>query len=154
MQEPYTILIADRNPHVRKLLQREMTAEGYRVRLADNAGEVLKWAFHQEPLNMIIVDPDLPGADEKKMLRHLLDRIPALPVIVHSYPSEFNNGVNHLDDVVFVQKGGSSIERLKQVVSDARREVAVHKKKGLKCGHPADGFAGHSQTERNQRDEQ
>jgi DNA-binding NtrC family response regulator len=129
VKEPFTILIADRNPHVRKLLQREMIAEGYRVRLADNAGEVLKWAFHQEPLNMIIVDPDLPGADEKKMLHHLLDRIPALPMVVHSYPSEFNNGLNAMDDVVFVQKGGSSIERLKQVVNETRLELSGHKKK-------------------------
>jgi DNA-binding NtrC family response regulator len=149
LQEPFTILIADRNPHVRKLLQREMTAEGYRVRLADNAGEVLKWAFHQEPLNMIIVDPDLPGADEKKMLRHLLDRIPALPVVVHSYPSEINNSLNNMDDIVFVQKGGSSVERLKQVIHDTRLELSIHKKKGLKCGHPADGIAEQSGTERN-----
>ena len=71
---------------------------------------------------MIIVDPDLPGADEKKMLHHLLDRIPALPMVVHSYPSEFNNGLNAMDDVVFVQKGGSSVERLKQVVNETRLE--------------------------------
>jgi len=67
---------------------------------------------------MIIVDPELPGADEKKMLHHLMDRIPALPVVVHSYPSEYNNGLKEMNDIVFVQKGGSSIERLKQVVNE------------------------------------
>ncbi len=148
MKEPFTILIGDRNPHVRKLLLREMTAEGYRVRLADNAGEVLKWAFHQEPLNMIIVDPDIPGADEKKMLRHLLDRIPALPVVVHSYPSEIDNGLNNMDDIVFVQKGGSSVERLKQVINNTRRELSICPQKALKCDPSADAAAEQSKTGR------
>ena len=35
VQKTSTILIADRNPHVRSFLQREMGREGYRVRLAE-----------------------------------------------------------------------------------------------------------------------
>ena len=116
MDKSFTLLIADRNPHVRKLLHREMTAAGYRVRLADNAREVLKWAFHQEPLDLIILDPDLPDADEVQMLKHLLDRVPALPVIVHTYPTEYEGCAKDSKDFVFVEKKGSSVERLKQVV--------------------------------------
>jgi DNA-binding NtrC family response regulator len=123
VKENFTILIADRNPHVRQLLQREMTAEGYRVRLAYSVDEVLKWAYHQDPLNLIIVDPDLPGADEKKMLPHLLDRIPALPVVVHAYFLEDHNGLDELNDLIFVKKGGSSIERLKQVARETRLKL-------------------------------
>ncbi len=81
MEKDFTILIADRNSHVRTFLQREMTAAGYRTRLAENAREVLKWAFQSEPLDLIILDPDLPDADEAHMLEHLLDRIPRLPVV-------------------------------------------------------------------------
>ena len=92
MKKDFTLLIADRNPHVRTFLQREMTAAGYRVRLADNGREVLKWAFQGEPLDMIILDPDLPDADETHMLEHLLDRIPMLPVIMHTYLSEYDSG--------------------------------------------------------------
>jgi len=114
----FTLLIADRNPHVRKFLQREMTAAGYRVQLADNAHEVIKKAFRREPLDLVILDPDLPDADESQMLHHLLNRVPALPVVVHTYASEYGDAFKDMEELFFVEKGGSSVERLKQVVYD------------------------------------
>ena len=116
METNFTLLIADRNPHVRKFLQREMTAAGYRVQLADTAREVLKWAFHREPLDLVILDPDLSDADESHMLQHLLNRVPALPVVVHTYASEYGDAFKNMEELFFVEKRGSSVERLKQVV--------------------------------------
>lgn len=68
MKKDFTILIADRNRNVRKFLQREMTSAGYRVRLAENAHEVIKWTFHHDPLDLIILDPDFPDSDESRIL--------------------------------------------------------------------------------------
>jgi DNA-binding NtrC family response regulator len=119
VKKNFTILIADRNPHVRVFLKREMMAAGYQVRLAENAREVLKWAFGGEPLDLIILDPDLPDADETYVLEHLLDRIPLLPVIVHTYLSENESDSKDMGEVIFVEKRGSSVERLKQVVHEA-----------------------------------
>ena len=96
-----------------------MTAAGYRILLAENAHEVLKLAFQGKPLDMIILDPDLPDADETHMLQHLLDRVPVLPIVVHTYPVENENGSKGMNGVVFVEKKGSSVERLKQVVYEA-----------------------------------
>ena len=118
MKKNFTLLIADRNPHVRTLLQREMTAAGYRVRVADKGREVLKLAFQGEPLDLIILDPDLPDADESNVLEHLLDRIPVLPVVLHTYSSEHRSNFKNMNEVIFVEKRGSSIERLKQVVHE------------------------------------
>ena len=118
MHKMFTILIADRNPHVRKLLERELRAEGYQVRLAENAREVFKWTFHHEPLHLIILDPDHPDADDVSILEKLLDRIPALPVVVHTYPSDYEKDSKDMNDVVFVEKRGSSVERLLQVVHE------------------------------------
>ncbi len=118
MKKNFTILIADRNPHVRMFLQREMTAAGYRVRLADTGREVLKRAFQGEPLDLIILDPDLPDADEAHVLEHLLDRIPVLPVVVHTYALEYGDVSKDRDCLFFVEKRGSSVERLKQVVHE------------------------------------
>ena len=122
MKKNYTILIVDRNPHVRKFLQREMAAAGYRVRLADNARKVLKWAFQREPLDLVILDPDLPGADDAQVLQHLLDRNPMLPVVVHTCASEYGISLKGKKKVVFVEKTGRSVERLKQVVSESLGE--------------------------------
>ena len=118
MKQEFTLLIADRNPHVRMFLQREMTAAGYQVGLADTGREVLKRAFQGEPLDLIILDPDLPDADETQVLEHLLDRIPVLPVVVHTYPPENESDSKDMNDVIFVEKKGSSVERLKQVVDE------------------------------------
>jgi len=118
MKEKFTLLIADRNSHVRRFLQREMTAAGYQVQLAESAGQVLQCAFLHEPLDLIIIDPDLPGDEDANLLQRLMDRVPALPVIVHSYPAEYANSAAHPEKVVFVEKRGSSIERLKQVVQE------------------------------------
>jgi len=112
----FTLLIADRNPHVRKFLQREMTAAGYRVQLADNAHEVIKWAFSREPFDLVILDPDLPDADESQILQHLLNRVPPLPVVLHTYAPESGECFEDMEGLFFVEKKGSSVERLKQVV--------------------------------------
>ncbi|MBW2615230.1 MAG: response regulator [Deltaproteobacteria bacterium] len=115
MEKEFTILIADRNRHVRELLKREMMAEGYRVRLAKNGREVLEQAYHHEPLDLLILDLDLPDAGEVAILESIEDRIPTLPVVVHSFLSDSANNRAVLSTAVFVEKKGSSIETLKKV---------------------------------------
>jgi len=58
-------------------------AEGYGVQLAKNVQEVLKKVYHTEALDLLILDPDLPGTDKLFLLKKLQNRIPALPVVVH-----------------------------------------------------------------------
>lgn len=112
----FTILIADRNPHVREFLKREMAAEGYRVRLAENGKDVLKWSYAPEPLDLLILDPDLPDVDANTLLARLADRIPALPMVIHTFLSDFSAPEASAGDIAFVEKRGSSIESLKQIV--------------------------------------
>ena len=118
MEKEFTILIADRNRHVRELLKREMMAEGYRVRLAKNGREVREQVYQCEPLDLLILDLDLPDAGEVAILESIEDRIPTLPVVVHTFLSDYANNPAALSTVVFVEKKGSSIESLKKVVSD------------------------------------
>ena len=117
-REMFTILIADRNPHVREFLRREMMAEGYRVRLAKNGQEVLRWIYHYEPLDLVILDLDLPDANDAPLLDKLNDRIPTLPVVVHTLSTHDVTANGDSLPVVFVEKEGNSIENLKKVVAD------------------------------------
>lgn len=114
----FTILIADRNPNVREFLKREMITEGYRVRLAKNGREVLRWIYHHEPLDLVILDLDLPDATDASLLEKLNDRIPTLPVVVHTFSTEFDSAIDVSLPVAFVEKEGNSIEDLKKVVAD------------------------------------
>ncbi len=132
MEKPHTILVADRNSHVRGFLKRELMAEGYDIRLAKCGDEVLEWAYRPQPLDLIILDLDLPDIDEQLLFSRLQDRIPVLPIVIHSFQSDRANSFVNYDYAVFVEKRGNSIEKLKKVVNDilssrGKREPATTK---------------------------
>lgn len=116
-------MIADRNPHVRQFLKREMQAEGYRVQLARNGRQVLECAFRHEPLDLIILDLDLPDAEEFPILEKLQNRIPTLPVVVHTFLSDCTAQSVVLSTGAFVEKDGTNIDRLKKVISEVLRKA-------------------------------
>ena len=116
MQKKFNLLIVDRNPHIRNFLRREMQAEGYHVQLARNAGEVLNIIYSLEPIDLIIVDLDLPGANELNLLKCLEDRIPPLPFVIHSDLFYYPESTSQMSKAMFVPKHGGSSETLKDVV--------------------------------------
>lgn len=131
MKKNFTILIADRNRHVREFLKREMEAEGYRIRLAKNCQEILKWVWHHEPLDMLILDLNLPDESELGKLEKLQDRIPTLPVVIHSFFSDYADHPAVLTATAFIEKGGSSIENLKKVVYEVFQQHSNRSKDGV-----------------------
>lgn len=122
MSEQFTVLIADRNRHIRKFLEREIKAEGYIVRLASSAKEVLECVFKHEPVDLLVLDPDLPDAGKTNFLEKLGDRIPVLPIVAHSLSSDYPGGFSGKGISVFVEKNGNSIDHLKKVISQILRE--------------------------------
>ncbi len=116
MGNQFTILISDRNRNVREFLKREMMAEGFRVYLARNGREVLEWAYHHESIDLIVLDLDLPDANEMSILERLADRIPSLPVVVHSFLSDYSGHPSLSNAAALVEKEANSIEHLKKVV--------------------------------------
>ncbi|MFO7601082.1 MAG: response regulator [Candidatus Desulfacyla sp.] len=114
----FTILAADRNPHVRDFLKREMTAEGFQVDLAKNAREVLERVYQNESIDLVIIDPDMPDASKEELLAQLSDRIPNLPVVIHSFSTDDASRTKGPSDVAFVEKEGGSIEALKTIVME------------------------------------
>ena len=123
MREGYNILIADRNPHVRELLRREMMLEGYQVKLAKTGREVINYTLRQDSFDLLILDPDLPDTDESFLLKKLGERIPPLPVVVHAFLSENSEQQDVLTTVIFVEKRGSSIDHLKKIVSEILEKI-------------------------------
>jgi len=122
VEKEFKILVADRNQHVREFLKRELMAEGYRVRLAKNVQEVINKVYHTETLDLLILDPDLPGTDKLALLKKLQNRIPALPVVVHTYLADYTDTTNELSKLFFVEKSGNSVENLKKVVHEILRK--------------------------------
>ncbi len=115
MEQEFTILIADRNRHVREFLLRELTADGYKVKLARSGEETLKSVYDQQPLHLVILDPDF--ADRSDILDKIQDRIPVIPVVVHTLSPERLDGLWFSDTITVVEKNGNSIVDLKEVVA-------------------------------------
>ena len=95
-----------------------MTLEGYHVKLAKTGREVINYTLRRDSFDLLIIDPDLPDTDESFLLKKLGERIPHLPVVVHSFPSENNEQQDILTTVTFVEKRGSSIDHLKKIVAE------------------------------------
>ncbi|MEJ2024951.1 MAG: response regulator [Deltaproteobacteria bacterium] len=126
MKQRYTILIADRNPHVRAFLKREMEAEGYRVELAESRSKVMRMLLGNGPVHLFIMDPDLPDANGMDIIERAHDRIPALPVILHSFSATPPECSALGGKTVFVENGGGSIENLKNVAAEILKKIDVH----------------------------
>jgi DNA-binding NarL/FixJ family response regulator len=117
MRPAFTILIADRNPNVRDFLGRELAREGYTVREAASADALLRLASARQPVHLVILDPDLPGAAPQALLQQLSSRLPRVPLVLHVHDPRAAYGIAPRSDdpTLVVEKSGGSIVRLKQV---------------------------------------
>lgn len=116
MSGAFTILVADRNPHVRALLKRELEFDGCRVRLAASTDDLLECAFRPDPPELIIMDPDLPGTPAPVLLELLREHRAGGRVVVHAHFNRFTPEEAAIPaDVIKVQKGAGSAEILKHV---------------------------------------
>lgn len=126
LKKQFDILIADKNPHVREFLKREMTDAGYRVHLAVNGTQVLTCASRY-PIDILIADPDLPDSDSLSLLKQLRDHLPHIHVIIHTFISDYADHSGIFNSAVWVEKGESSVERLKEVVAQLRLPADIKK---------------------------
>lgn len=116
MKFPSVILVADRNPRIRDFIQRELRSLGYLVVTADNGEQLQDWIQHAGRLDMLIIDPDMPGMDNDAMLSHLLLVRPSLPVIFHCLSCDCISLRTPERRVRFVEKSGNSVDALKQEI--------------------------------------
>lgn len=111
-----TILIVDRNPNVRGYLKRELQAQGYFVRVADNFRDIFNMINEGLRIDLIIIDPDLPDAQARPLLPLLRQLHPLMPIVIHTHTEDDFNKESFLLKAIFVEKDGNSIERLMHVI--------------------------------------
>jgi len=109
-------LVADRNPHVRSFVRREMIKSGYQVRLAGDGRALFGWIDHPGTVDLLVLDPELPGADAPRLLERVCRCCPDLPVILHTDNAALYRFLRR-GRVVRVGKSGNSIEKLIRVVA-------------------------------------
>ena len=126
-----SILIADRNPHIRDFLRRELTACGYNIRQVQNGKELLKLIYSRNRIDLLVLDPEVPGVEAIELARKIVDRIPQLPVVLfytrgNDEISNYNTG-----NVFPVEKNGQSIDTLKAVIQDILIDPGIHEPSSL-----------------------
>jgi DNA-binding NtrC family response regulator len=116
MSHPFTILIADRNRHVREFLRRELEAEGYRVRIAKDGQKLLMMVNLDDRPDLVILDPEIPYGGELAILDQINKKDPPLPIIIHTFLTEYASHPSIERVGAFVEKRGN-IDHLKEAVS-------------------------------------
>ena len=124
----FMILIADRNPHVRKFLSRELAAEGYRVLTAKDGREVLRILDAGEPPDLLVFDLEIPDVSGLQILKKLQDRDPPLPVVVHTFLNEYANHPAVKKSAAFIEKTGENIDGLKVVIRGVLHKCYAERK--------------------------
>lgn len=126
MKTANIILIADRNPHIRSFIRRELAACGYNVRLVENGKELLKLIYDPTRIDLLVLDPDFPGVDAIDMARKIADRIPQLPVVLYCIRGTDNLADFDTENIFYVEKDGKSIETLKATIQNILSDTGTH----------------------------
>ena len=124
MRDHFIILVADRNRYVREFLRRELTGEGYEIILAKSAQEILDLIHEKRDIHLLILDVGVPCAKELSILEKAENRVPPLPVVVHSFFSDYREYMSQSGTTVFVEKTGSNVDQLKRVVSEVLKKAS------------------------------
>ena len=116
MDDKFTLLIADRNRNVREFLRREFSADGYAVKLAKDDRELLNIIETDASGDLLILDLDMPYFGGPEVLEQLRRLKPSLPVVVHTFPTDYSAHEAVKNVAAFLEKKGTNIDHLKAVV--------------------------------------
>jgi DNA-binding NtrC family response regulator len=114
--QPLTILIAERNRHVRELLRRELVGEGYCVLAAKDGHEAWEFLNTADPPALLVLDLEIPYLEELADRAHFSDQGPSLPTIIYSYATEVAEHLAVSRDAAFLEKS-ADLDDLKALVA-------------------------------------
>jgi len=121
VNDKLSILIADRNRHIRHFLRREFIAEGCWVQEAKNKKEVLKIIDANSPPDVLVLELDMPIECAFEILEKLQNQESALPVIIHTSLTDYKNHPACKWTDAFVEKCEDPTY-LKNIVADVLRQ--------------------------------
>ena len=135
MKEKFIILVADRNKHIRELLKRELSDDGYQVILAKTVAEVVTIVSSVDPIHLIVIDDDLPDGGLVDIMLKLKGRLDRIPVVHHSCHRNHSTDIALSRTIYDIEKGRDSISRIRILADQISRQVTSAAVPG-KSGRP------------------
>jgi len=111
----FHIVVTDVNQHVRNFLQRELEKEGYAVSSVKTGVMAYERIFSPEPLDLIILDPELFHCFNQNLIEEIVRRHHALQIVVHTYADAIGS-IRAAGNIHLVEKNGQSIGVLKSII--------------------------------------
>lgn len=111
----FTVILADRNRHIRELLSRELGREGFEVK-GCGLGRVAA-SLAAVRADLLVVDTDLPDLDALSVIQLVRSTRPRLPVAVYAYEEEDAAPCLTEPEVLFVPRGDDPAQLVRAVRS-------------------------------------
>jgi FixJ family two-component response regulator len=112
LREPFRILVADRNRHVREFLKRELASQGFLVETVGDGKELLDGFGAGRIPDLLVLDLELPLLDGCQVASRLKELGIRIPIVIHSFLPEgpLPSGIEEIGR--FVEKSGENIQML------------------------------------------
>lgn len=123
METNRVILVADRNPRIRDFVQRELKSDGHQVFGAENGNQLRSWLCRPGRIDVLVIDPDLPGVEGEAHLMRLLSVRPNLTVILHCLADNSAFRLSDHSNILLIEKSGQSIDQLKLKIHSVLLDV-------------------------------
>jgi DNA-binding NtrC family response regulator len=146
--ERRTILVADDEPNLRRVLGAILKREGHDVISAIDGQQALQ-LIKSQPVHTVITDLRMPRLDGMELLRHIVQEYPDVPVIILTAHGSVDNAVAavKLGAFDYIEKPFEQ-EQIKRVVSNALRTHELRRTEvrlvGAAKGHGRYGVVGAS----------
>lgn len=118
----FYVLFADPNPHICRLLQRELRDLPCRTDAVYTARDLADKIFSENRTDMLpdllVLDPDMPDICKKDLLDFLCRKESFQLLVLHSIKTEQHLAPDHLcaKQIVFVEKNDTSPIRIRRIV--------------------------------------
>lgn len=123
MGEPFRILVADRNRHVRDFIKRELASRGFWVQTVGDGKELLECLHAGSMPHLLVLDLELPLLDGCQVALRLKEFGIRIPVVIHSFPpqSPLPCGIEKIGR--FVEKSGENIQMLLAAIQTSLKQA-------------------------------
>jgi len=110
-----TIIITDKNPHIRMLISREFEGLNCHIEKDFNQDEIIENLKKEMSSCTIILDPEAITMNPLIFLKEIMGIAPETVVIIHAY-DEWRDIFYQGNSLFFIEKNAESIEYVKNFI--------------------------------------